>query len=77
MDRLVGHRYRGFFSLLCWAAMLYLFLAGRSGMVFAAHPVSRYILASALLLTMSFTIFTLVIWLADRRHPSHKAEGPE
>ena len=58
MNRNIGHWYRAGFAALCWVLLL---------VCYVAAPAARIVLIWMGLLTVSFSIFTLVLWLADRR----------
>jgi hypothetical protein len=58
MNKSIGHMYRVGFAILMWIALIVLQFSVQT---------SRIVLFSAALLTGSFSIFTFVIWLTDRR----------
>jgi hypothetical protein len=60
----LGHWYRAVFSALAWMVVIAaLFMAPAS---FVRNRLSFLILISGLLLTISFSILTVVLWLVDR-----------
>jgi hypothetical protein len=63
-NKQLGHWYRAGFAVVSWAVVTAApFLAPSS---FVRNRSSFLVLISALLLTISFSIFTFVLWLVDR-----------
>jgi len=67
MNKSAGHGYRIRFSLLLWVLLIYVFIAAPSSAAFVHNPNARFILLAATLLTVSFSIFTFIIWFAERQ----------
>jgi hypothetical protein len=65
MNRSIGHLYRASFAVVSWIALVVLFFLTHGGKAIARHPNLRITLISLMLLNVSFSIFTFVIWLAD------------
>ena len=61
----LGHWYRATFAAVAWVILIVVpFKAPAS---FVRNQNSFYILIAGMLLTISFSIFVFVLWLADKR----------
>ncbi len=68
MNKTVGHRYRFGFAAAMWIALIALFIFVPGQRYALQSPYTHVVLLSGILLTLSFTLLTLVLWVMDRKH---------